>query len=307
LLGTIYTKDKMNIAITGATGFIGKHLVNYLSSKSEYRVNVLAQSNEVNPFLGQPNIIFTTTDFSKDNLTSCLQEIDRVIHLAGVRMPRAKEYVSLEYFFEGNIKLLENVVLSAIKCNVKRVLFSSSIAVYGDSENHMGLSEEDQLNPLNNYGLSKLIGEQVLTQLTKCYGIETVSMRFSQIFGKGERPDLIMANFINKCEHNEEISIHSSGFHERDYLYVDDAIKAIELIVNKDYMSGIFNIGSNTSMSAFKIAETIKKQLNSRSSIITSPQPSKVSKLFMSTNKIRQELGWVPKWTIEEAVQEMCK
>lgn len=295
----------MRIAITGATGFIGKHLVLHFSKMKDFEIIVLAQTNEENPFIENSTVNFVQTDFSKGSLIGNLKDVDQLIHLAGVRMPRANDYVSLEFFFDGNIKLLENIAISAIESKVKRILFSSSIAVYGDFNKNEGIDENYELNPINNYGLSKLIGEKLLYQFSRLSNIETVSMRFSQIFGKGERPDLIMANFINKCKNNEDIIINANGFNERDYLYVEDAIRAIEFLVNSSRVNGCYNIGSNCSYSALNIAKIIKEKLKSKSSIIHSENPTRIIKQFMSTNKINSEIKWFPKWTLEDTINEL--
>lgn len=295
----------MKIAVTGATGFFGKHLVRHLSTNKNNEIVALVRSNNNNPFENLENVSFVYSDFSKDNLSYCLKDVDQLINLAGLRMPRSTEYVGLEYFFNANIKLIEDIANAAKENNVKRILFSSSIAVYGDFNSNEGISEGAELKPINNYGLSKLIGEKLLYHISQPSNLEVSSMRFSQIYGRGERKDLIMANFINRLKNDKDITINTNGYHERDYLYIDDAVDAITSLINADSVSDCYNIGSNRSYSACEIAQIIKEEVDSNSRLILSKKPHLIKKQFMNTAKIKNSIGWNSKCNIRDSIKKM--
>lgn len=295
----------MNIAITGATGFIGGHLVKYLLKLNKYKIIILLQEGEKFDISSEPNIEIINTNFSYTDLLNVFKSVDQIIHLAGVRMPKSNKYVSINYFYDANIKLLENILKAASKCETRRVIMSSSIAVYGDIIKSEYISENSMLNPINNYGLSKLIGEQLMYQFSRNTSIETVALRFSQIFGIGEKENLIMRNFINKCLKGEDIMIYPSGFQKRDYLYILDALNAIETVMDQDSMNGFYNIGSNIAYSAYEIADIIKEELNSPSKIIISKSNHLFNKIVMDNSKFQKETRWKPKWTLRESIRDM--
>jgi len=295
----------MNIVITGATGFIGSHLVKHFLKFNNYKIKILIKKGKKSEIFADTNIEIIKTNFSYSELLNVFIGVDQIVHLAGVRMPRSIKYVNIDYFYDANIKLIENILIAANKCNVRRITMSSSIAVYGDIIKSEYISENNMLNPINNYGLSKLIGEQLMYQFSKNTSIETVSLRFSQIFGIGEKANLIIQNFIDKCLKGEDIMIYPNGFQKRDYLYILDVLNAIETVINQDSMNGCYNIGSNIAYSAYEIAEIIKEELNSPSKIIISKSRHSFNKIVMDISKFQKETRWNPRWTLRESIRDM--
>lgn len=297
----------MNIVISGGTGFIGHHLLEYFRKTDDHKINVLIQPNEEVNFDENKRISFHRTDFTLKELEQLLKDSDQVIHLAGRRMPRSGDYVPFRYFEEVNIGLLENILLAGVANKVKKVIFASTIAVYGNPSDPENIPENYALIPVNNYGLSKLVGENIIRQFTRKYKIPAVSLRFAQVFGPGERRELIMGNFMHKCKMNETIEISPSGLESRDYLYVKDLVSAIDSILQNNDLHEVYNIGSGSAYSALEIATIIKQHVNSRSEIIVPEIKHSPKKEYMDISRIKKDVGWEPQWSLETAIEDMLK
>lgn len=297
----------MNIAITGASGFLGKNLVYHLLNKTEFNLVIITRHNEPDIYDKSDRLSVRKTDYSPAELNEILSHVDQVIHFAGMRMPRAEKYVPLSCFYEANIETLEKVLLACAENRVKRLLFSSSIAIYGSFDTKSGITEDALPNPNNNYGLSKLIGENLISQFQNKYGLEGVSLRFSQIIGSGERKDLIVGTLVEKCLSNEEIVIHGGGLDKRDYLYIEDLNRLFVALLKEKSVSGVYNVGSGQSLSASDIASIIKQHFNSNSNI-TIPDTSKNPiRSFLNISKISEAVRWSPQFSFQKAIADMYK
>lgn len=296
----------MKIAITGATGFLGRYLVNFFLTIPGVHIVAFIRKGGNSPFEKAESLSVVESDFSENELKKQLAGVDQIIHLAGRRMPRSAGYVPFDYFYESNVRLLENISRSATAVEVKRMVFASTIAVYGMQGGVEPITEQAFPAPVNNYGLSKLVGEHLLEQFHLNTGIETVSLRFSQILGPGEREDLIVGNFTRKCTMGESIEINHGGLQGRDYLYVADVAAAFKAVFESDYLHGIFNVGSGNPVNAHEIALTIKKELQSSSPIrYPGNKPGNVSNIFLNNEKINRTLGWKPLWNMPEIIHDL--
>lgn len=291
----------MRVAITGTSGFIGRKLATRLFQESDFDILTLSRYSEEPNESGDISTI--VTDYSKDDLINILQGVDVIIHLAGQRMPRSKEYVPLEYFYDSNVKLTENILLACMTNRIKRVILTSSISVYGLPNGRI-FTEEQIVEPTNNYALSKLICEKLLEQFSLMIDIETVSLRLGQVIGPGERQDLIIGNFFRKCKSGELINIKSSGLQKREYVYVDDVTEAILKVVKAKTISGVYNLGSKQTMNALEIATLIKTITNSNSKIISYKENDYPDNLIMSSEKLMKKIGWSSRWSIYDAIKE---
>jgi nucleoside-diphosphate-sugar epimerase len=210
------------VGITGAGGFIGKEFSNYLHKK-KYNL-VLFSEEEI--------IEDKRVKYIKKDLNQCSREdfvgIDILFHLAGTSFN--KDAIA------KNFTLTDITLQNAINANVKRFFLASSYAVYGNRE--IPAKVKDELNPLDEYSLSKILSEYLLKKEILNNSLEGSILRICSIYGK-EGKGLI--NILkNKIINNEEIKI--DGEFERQYLYVKDLCKMFELILKKDKLQLIYNI-----------------------------------------------------------------
>jgi len=250
--------------VTGGAGFIGSNLVDGLIKDGHIVVvwdNLFTgKRNNVNP-----KAHFISCDITKsyDARKVLMSEFkpDVVFHLAA--FPRVEQSIqdpltSHDINVNGTLRMLR---LSA-ECGVKRFVLSSTSAVYGEAK-QLPTTEECELNPMSPYALHKLVGEQYCKLFSELYDIETVCLRYSNVYGEGQPTEgaycNVMGIFEQQKERGDKLTIVGDGKQRRDFVYVGDVVSAnIKVGTTKMKFNGdIFNIGSGKSYSVNQIAQWI--------------------------------------------------
>lgn len=227
------------IGITGAGGFIGKELSDYLSKKG-YNLILFSDQN----FLNGDNLKYIKKDLNECSYKDFIG-IDTLVHLAGTSFNKDA--------LVKNFELTDITLKNAIKANVKRFFLASSYAVYGDRKEPAEIKEE--LNPLDEYSLSKILSEYLLKKEIMNKSLEGSIIRICSVYGN-EGKGLI--NIIkNKINNNEEIKIDAEF--ERQYLYVKDLCKLLENILKEKRPALIYNIDGEK-LSSKEIHLLLKKR-----------------------------------------------
>ena len=240
----------MKYAVTGASGFIGCHLVDYLKQKGD--VATLDRKH--------PSFIDIANCKNNTKILKTLEGVDCVFHLAAeTSVPRSIEN-PLCYNY-NNVNGTVNMLTLSKEAGVRRFVFSSTAAVYGDV-NKTVLSEDDPVSTLSPYGLQKSVGEQYCELYSKIYGIETVSLRYFNVFGEG-MPTAgsycsLIGSFIKRAENKEPLLIYGDGTQSRDFIYVKDVVSANWAASQSDKVGKgeSINIGTGEGTSVNQIAET---------------------------------------------------
>jgi UDP-glucose 4-epimerase len=260
----LFFKD-LPVLVTGGAGFIGSHIVEKLVELGA-RVTVL--DNLSTGSLDNLSAVLPHITFIKGSITDktvCLEAtrgISTVFHLAAfISVPDSLEH-PLECYtvnVEGTLNLLE-----ACRCNsVERFIFSSSAAVYGSRA--CVCSEETPPHPESPYGTSKLIGEFLCQQYARNYGLQTVCLRYFNVFGERQNPHgayaAVVAKFKYQMQHNLPITIFGDGQQTRDFIPVGQVAQAnlILAMLEQDYMKGdVFNIGTGKSITLLELIDLLK-------------------------------------------------
>ncbi len=231
----------MNILVTGAEGFIGKNLVNKLK---QLNYNVISLDIK-----GSPDYLL---DISKDDLSVIKEDIDVIYHLAAQPFGKGSElnpFLDLDYNITGTLK----VCYLAQSKNAKKIIYTSTVAVYGNNDL---ASEDSTLNPLSNYGVSKLAGEFYI----KKFNIPYVILRLWNTYGAGQ--DLsneykgVVAAFANQISKGSYVKVTGSLDRVRDIIYVDDVVSALLHSLSIE-SSEIFNVSTKISTTIKELIETI--------------------------------------------------
>ncbi|WP_321307507.1 NAD(P)-dependent oxidoreductase [Marinifilum fragile] len=294
----------MKVAVTGATGFIGKYLVKYLHEK-KYDFTIIARgvenAGECYPF--KVNVF--ECDYSLESLTKAFEGIDVVIHLAAQTMDRDTHPLKLSQFHESNLKLTENVFIAASLCNVKKVCQTSSISVYSNS-NSSPFNETELPIPANIYGVSKMACEHLGNLISLKTNTKITNLRLGRLFGVGERLGLVFTNYMSLAMQNKQLEIWGEGKTSIDYIYVKDVVGAIEKAIQFDAPNGTFNIGSNNSYSIKTVAESINNVFDNKGNIAYLRDKKEGGfNLLMDCTKAENELGWKPFWDLDTALNDM--
>ena len=254
--------------VTGGAGFIGSHLVEALL-KSGYQVRVLdnfitGKRENLSPMISQIQLIEgDLRDF--ETVRRVCQGIDFVFHVAALpSVPRSIQdpKTSNEINVQGTLHVLE----AARHTQVKRVVFSSSSSVYGDSP-VLPKREDAAPSPLSPYAITKLTGEYYCQVYHKIYGLETVCLRYFNVFGPKQDPTsqyaAVIPKFISALLTDTPPLIYGDGEQSRDFTYVDNVVKANLLASTAPKAAGrVFNIACGKQITITHLVKTLSALLN---------------------------------------------
>ena len=229
--------------------------------------------------------------------------VDVVFHMACL----ARVQPSIEnphLYHDKNVNGLVNVLEACRTHNVKRFVFSSSSSVYGDVEQKdLPTSEFSETNPMSPYAIHKLIGEEYCKLYSKLYDIETISLRYFNVYGHRQPTEgaycLVMGIFAGQRLNGEPMTIRGDGEQRRDFTYVGDVVEANVLAATSDNIEGgeIYNIGNGDNRSVNQLADLIGGDRINEDPVIEPKQT------LADNSKAKEELGWKPTVVLEDWVE----
>jgi UDP-glucose 4-epimerase len=207
--------------------------------------------------------------------------------------------------FETNIGGTLNVLMAAREVGVERVVYASSASVYGNPRS-IPINEDDAVVPLTPYSVSKLGGEHYCQAFYESYGLPTASVRYSNVFGPGQRPDNpycgVVARFLTAADNDEPLAIHGDGEQTRDYTYIDDAVEATLLAAILPRAEGeAFNVGTGIETSVNRLAALVERAADRKVRLehVDRRDIDNIRRRVLSIEKARRMLRWVPQVTLE--------
>ena len=264
----------MNIIILGAAGFIGTSLTLQLAQNPEDHITLvdsdLSYFETISSF-GFKNITIRVSSFQNDtSFTDLFDGQDIVYHLFSTTMPTtSNQHIPQEFL--SNVVTTMNMLEACTHCNVKRVVFiSSGGAVYG-KDAICPISEDTVALPITSYGLQKINIEQTLYLYHYMYGLDYRIIRLANPYGPYQRPNGklgAITTFIYKALHHEDIIVYGDGSVVRDFIYIDDAIKAVINVANGTNDTKLFNVGSGKGTSINQILDLIQSTLDMHLNIV---------------------------------------
>ncbi len=292
------------IAITGGTGFIGQWILKLYSN--QYKFKVLTRNLDMsNDMFKHENIVYCTTDYSEDSLKEVLKDCNSVIHLASIKVNQGIEERFETYM--DNIRISENIFKVSSDIGIKNIVYLSSRTVYGFSENK-AYSEEDKVNPINIYGISKVTIELLSKYYNDKYDMRIKSLRLSQVLGLGDRDSFMFGIFLNRCIEKRTLSLYGEGKGERNYIYVKDVARAIMISLDNSDISGIFNIASDITVSHKELAETMCNVFNNKGNIVyllDKVEDTSIQRIDISKSK--SVLGFECKYNLVDMMKDIKK
>lgn len=299
----------MKILVIGGAGFIGSHLVEKLNLL-KYDVEVLDNfSTGTVDNLSKNQKIINGDVTNIDLLNSILHKYDIVFHLAA--NSSIQECIKNPIQSHNN-NLTSTLILldHCVKNNVKKFIFSSSAAIYGDIGKKSAI-ENFKPNPLNQYAIHKLASEYYAKIYNNLYKLETVCLRYFNVFGERQRKDSIysgvITNFIDKIKNNKPIIINGDGEQSRDFCCVSNIVEANILAMNTKNIGGMcFNIGTGISTSINNLALELKSILNKKIKI--EYQEEKIGEIKYSCADIelaKKYLKYEPKINLKNGLETL--
>ena len=284
----------MKICVVGGAGFIGHHIVKkFLSLGHEVIVidNLSTGKLENIP----NNCEFINADVSEidlEILTSYLSGVDLVYHTAAKArvQPSIIDPIS---FNKANVDSTLIVLMASFKAKVKRVIYSASSSVYGDTD-IFPTPETTKSNPMSPYGLQKFIGEQYCKLFSNLYGLDTVSLRYFNVYGEGMLSEgaycTVIGIFNQQYKNGKKLTITNDGKQRRDFTYVGDVVEANYLsgIYHSPLNGDVFNVGSGKNYSINEIADLFDTEKIYIGKVI---EPSIT---LSDITKIKKTFNWEP-------------
>ncbi len=249
--------------VTGGAGFIGSHIIRHLTGTGQ-RVRVLdnfstGKKENLQGIDGHLEVIEGDIRNLED-VRAAVKGIDYILHLAAqVSVPVSMEDPATTY--DINLKGTCNILEAAHAAGVKRLVFSSSCAVYGNTTD-LPIKESSPVRPISPYASSKYEAEEYCRYFYEEFGFETVSLRYFNVFGPGQSPDsayaAVIPKFASAITTGRQPVIYGDGEQTRDFVYVENVVKANLLACKCDAAIGrVFNIGSGIETSLNELLHTM--------------------------------------------------
>ena len=304
ILGDDMTIKK--ILVTGSSGTIGTRLCEKLLEENYEIVGVDLKSNRWNERLNESTIIGDLRN--KQILENLPKDIDLVIHLAA--NARVYNLVIDPGLARDNFEILFNTIEFCRKNDIKRFIFASSREVYGNSKQIVH-SENDVYvrNCESPYTASKIGGEALVHAYHRCYGINFIIIRFSNVYGMYDDSDRVIPLFIKLTKENKDLVVYD-GEKMLDFTYIDDAISGIlKCMENFDQVKNdVFNIASGEALSFIEVAQLIQQYMDNKNKIaIKENRTGEIVKFIANISKAKKKLGYEPKTTITGGIEKSIK
>lgn len=300
-------KDK-RIVVTGGAGFIGSHLVEELVNMGNevVVVDTLLRGNKL------PSDVLKKIEFHKMDVTNLEDMVkvtkgaDMIFHFAailGVDIVADNPIETMETEVNG----MQSVAKSAIENGIRSIIYASTSGIYGHVAMERSVSEEILVDPRTSYAMAKRYNEIYLASLFEEKGIQSVALRFFNVYGLRQDNRMVIPRFMEQAKENKPLTVYGSGEQTRDFTYVSDAVKASILLADKINGFEIFNIANEHEKTIGELANEIISLSGSTSEITYIEAPKnrydyEVGRRFGSSEKLLKHTGYKPSTGLKEGL-----
>jgi UDP-glucose 4-epimerase len=295
----------MKVAITGASGFIGRYVTRRLA-EHDHEIVTLGRDRDRLAAAFDDVVACRATDYGEADLREHLSDCDVVVHLAAKRPvsdPDAPP--DFEAFYGPNVRTTEHVLRAAADTGVDRVCQASSISVYGGSR-AVPYTEDQRPVPAGAYGASKVACENLGDIVQDSRDLDIVSLRIGSTYGIGERTLGVLMTFVERAREGRTLTVWGRGEHAPDFVYVEDVIDAVQAAILPAAPSGVFNVGSGRSWLIAEVARTVNRVFGNEGNLEFAPEKADDERAYhMDCSKAAAELDWEPSYTLEDGLRDM--
>lgn len=307
-----------NILVTGGAGFIGSNFINYMliGRKDIFIVNLdkltyAGNLQNLKSVEDHPNYTFIKGDIVNDELISYIfqkYEITHVINFAA-ESHVDRSILGSEIFFRTNV-LGTNVLLeNAKRFGVEKFIQISTDEVYGSLGPEGQFEETTPLQPNSPYAASKAAADMMALAFHHTYHVPVIITRCSNNYGPYQFPEKLIPLMIINSLNNKKLPVYGDGMNVRDWIYVIDHNKAVELVFDKGKVGEVYNVGANTEKPNIEIVKLLLKHTGKTEELIeyVKDRPGHDRRYAINSTKIKSELGWEAKHSFENAIQDTIK
>jgi len=308
------------VLVTGGAGFIGSNIIEELLQQDN-EVTCLdnfstGKPGNIDPFMKNARFRFIEGDIR--NISDCRNAadgVDYILHEAALgSVPRSiADPITTN---EVNIGGFLNMLVAARDAKVKRFVYAASSSTYGD---HPALPKTEEIigNPLSPYAVTKYVNELYAKVFSDLYGIETIGLRYFNVFGRRQDPDgayaAVIPRFIKSLVNGEAPVIHGDGLQSRDFTYVDNVVQANQLAAltaNQEALNTVYNVAFGENTTLIELYEQLVLNLSEFDTRIASLKPvfgperqGDVKHSLASIDKARSLLGYEPAYSLEQGLE----
>lgn len=298
--------------VTGGAGFIGSHLVDRLAQRG-YSVCVIddfsnGEIRNLSSHLGKKNFkLIKGSVTHPTTLRAAMSGVNLVFHLAAI-VSVARSLTEPKLVGDVNVGGTLAVLEEARRRDVKKIAFASSAAIYGDGA-RPPLDESCSPVPLSPYGATKVAGEAYCRAFSRSYGIETVSLRYFNVYGSRRSPGAysgVMMQFADAVVRSRPMVIFGDGSQCRDFVNVDDVVTATMLAAEKEGTTGeAFNVGTGTKTTILQLANAFLSMTSTKKTkvVFADPRAGDIKQSWANIGRAKRILGYRPRVRLEEGLK----
>ncbi|SEH45555.1 dTDP-glucose 4,6-dehydratase [Halopenitus malekzadehii] len=300
----------MRILITGGAGFIGSSFVHYVLEEHEVdeivtldALTYAGSKDNLDGALDHPRHQFVKGDIRDQELvTDLIKDVDAVVNFAAEsHVDRSIE--GAKPFVETNVRGTQTLLDAANDAGVDRFLQISTDEVYGQILDGK-FSEDDALNPRNPYAATKASADLLARSFQTTHGLPVLITRTSNNFGPRQHPEKLIPKFIQNAAAGKLLPVYGDGSNVREWIYVEDNCRALDLVLRKGEIGEVYNIGSHAEKTNLEVTEAILDTVGVSNDLIefVEDRAGHDQRYALKTEKI-EALGWEPQYSFEEGLE----
>ena len=316
--------NNSKVLVTGGAGFIGSNLIEALLNNDNKVVCLdnlsTGKQENINPFLSNNNFTFIKGDIRDiDTCKEAVKGVDFVLQQAALgSVPRSIE--DPKSTNDVNIGGFVNMLIAAKDEGVKRFVYAASSSTYGD---HPALPKHEETigNPLSPYAITKYVNELYAKNFSDLYGLQTIGLRYFNVFGRRQDPNgaysAVIPKFVKGLINKEQITINGDGLTSRDFTYIDNVIQANQLAAittNKNALNTVYNVAYGQATSLNELFTTLRDNLSDFDADIKKIEPvygperaGDVKHSLASIDKARKLLDYDPQYSFKQGIKNAVK
>lgn len=304
----------MKLLVTGGAGFIGSNFILYMIQQHpNYQIinmdslTYAGNLENLKSVQHHPNYSFVQADIADKTAVDVVfqQGIDVVVNFAA-ESHVDRSILEPEIFVNTNVLGTQVLLDAAKKYGVTKFVQVSTDEVYGSLGETGLFSETTPLAPNSPYSASKAGGDMLVRAYHETFGLPVNITRCSNNYGPYQFPEKLIPLIISRALNDESLPVYGDGLNIRDWLYVEDHCRAIDLVIHQGKLGEVYNIGGNNERTNLHIVQTILEELGKPESLITyvADRPGHDRRYGIDPAKIMNELGWKPKHNFETGIKE---